>query len=72
MALTKKLFPILSKTEILPKRQKNFERASLEPGTKGFLVAVALNDKGQLGSLVKVQADSREISYNPSISVMWQ
>ena len=33
------------------------------------MVAVALNDKGQLGSLVKVQADSREISYNPSISV---
>ena len=51
------------------KEAENFERASLEPGTKGFLVAVALDKKGQLGSLVKVQADSKEISYNSSISV---
>lgn len=48
---------------------KDFERTYLEPGTKGFLVAVALNDKGQLGSLVKVQADTKEISYNTSILV---
>ncbi len=51
------------------KETDNFERASLEPGTKGFLVAVALNSKGQLGSLVKIQADSKDISYNSSISV---
>ena len=51
------------------KEAKNFERISLDPGTKGFIVAVALNEKGQLGSLVKIQADSKEISYNPSISV---
>ncbi|MEB3372788.1 hypothetical protein SFC43_02520 [Bacteroides sp. CR5/BHMF/2] len=28
------------------KEAENFERASLEPGTKGFLVAVALDKKG--------------------------
>ena len=51
------------------KETEAFERAFLEPGTKGFLVAVALNSKGQLGSLAKKQADSKDISYNPSISV---
>ncbi|WP_195471448.1 MULTISPECIES: PL29 family lyase N-terminal domain-containing protein [Bacteroides] len=51
------------------KEAENFESASLEPGTKGVIVAVALDKKGQLGSLVKVQADSKEISYNASISV---
>lgn len=51
------------------KETVDFERASLEPGAKGFLVAVALDSKGQLGSLVKVQADSKDISYNASISV---
>lgn len=51
------------------KETADFVRASLEPGTKGFLVAVALNNKGQLGSLVKVQADSEEMSHNTSISV---
>lgn len=51
------------------KEAENFNRTSLDPGTKGYFVAVALNDKGQLGSLVKVQADSKEISYNSSISV---
>ena len=65
----KEVISYLIKNGDSSKEAKNFERASLEPGTKGFLVAVALNDKGQLGSLVKVQADSREISYNPSISV---
>ena len=33
------------------------------------MVAVALDNKGQLGSLIKVQADSKEMSYNSSISV---
>lgn len=47
----------------------NLEKTLLESGTKGFLVAVALNNQGQLGSLVKVQADTKESSNNPSIGV---
>lgn len=51
------------------KEVADFERASLEPGAKGFLVVVAMDSNGQLGSLVKVQADSKEMSFNSSISV---
>lgn len=65
----KEVISYLIKNGDFSKEAENFERASLEPGTKGSFVAVALNDKGQLGSLVKVQADSKEISYNSSISV---
>ena len=65
----KEVISYLIKNGDSSKEAKNFERASLEPGTKGFFIAVALNDKGQLGALVKVQADSKEISYNSSISV---
>ena len=65
----KEVISYLIKNGDSSKEVENFERASLEPGTKGFFIAVALNEKGQLGSLVKVQADSKEISYNSSISV---
>lgn len=65
----KEVISYLIKNGDSSKEAENFERASLEPGTKGFFIAVALNEKGQLGSLVKIQADSKEISYNPSISV---
>lgn len=65
----KEVISYLIKNGDFSREAENFERASLEPGTKGSFVAVALNDKGQLGSLVKVQADSKEISYNSSISV---
>ena len=68
-ATDKDVISYLIKSGDSSKEAKNFERTSLEPGTKGFIVAVALNEKGQLGSLVKIQADSKEISYNPSISV---
>ena len=68
-ATDKDVISYLIKSGDSSKEAKNFERISLDPGTKGFIVAVALNEKGQLGSLVKIQADSKEISYNPSISV---
>ena len=68
-ATNKDVISYLIKSGDSSKEAKNFERISLDPGTKGFIVAVALNEKGQLGSLVKIQADSKEISYNPSISV---
>lgn len=47
----------------------DFERGSLEPGTKGMIVAVAVSSQGQVGALVKVQADVKELSYNSSIAV---
>lgn len=65
----KEVISYLVKSGKSSKEAIDFERASLEAGTKGFLVAVALDSKGQLGSLVKVQADSKDISYNTSISV---
>ena len=68
-ATDKDVISYLIKSGDSSKEAKNFERISLDLGTKGFIVAVALNEKGQLGSLVKIQADSKEISYNPSISV---
>ena len=68
-ATEKEIISYLIENGNLSKEAVDFERASLEPGTKGFLVAVALDNKGQLGSLIKVQADSKEMSYNSSISV---
>ena len=59
----------LIKSGSTSQKTENLERNSLQPGTKGFLLAVALDSKGQLGSLVKVQADSKDLSYNSSISV---
>lgn len=59
----------LIKSGSVSQQAENLERNSLQPGTKGFILAVALDSRGQLGSLVKVQADSKELSYNSSISV---
>lgn len=47
----------------------DFEEGTLEPGTKGMIVAVAVSNQGQVGALVKVQADVKELSYNSSIAV---
>lgn len=51
------------------KEVATLKRASLDPGTKGMIVAVALNSAGQLGTLVKVEANAKELTYNSSIGV---
>lgn len=65
----KAVISYLIKSGSTSQKAENLERNSLQPGTKGFILAVALDSKGQLGSLVKVQADSKNLSYNSSISV---
>lgn len=68
-ASDKDIISYLVKSGKSSKVATNFERSALEPGTKGKIVAVALNSQGQVGALVKMQANVKELSYNSSIAV---
>ncbi|WP_455585482.1 PL29 family lyase N-terminal domain-containing protein [Bacteroides sp.] len=46
-----------------------YENSYLDPETQGFIVAVAVDKNGQVGSLAKVEANSKAIAHSSDISV---
>lgn len=50
-------------------KEVTFTKTDIDPDTKGYMVAVAISEDGKIGNLVKKEANSKPITYSPTVSV---